>query len=178
MPPWFRQGEPSSGFARCSRPSFACALDYTDAWSGWNGHAAPMQTELSPIERHDGTSDGISSTLPNCSLKNAVASWIAMRESRLQQRGDPARAIFSNARETSICPSVQPSFFNGAFWEMIAYAIPTDAAAPQTPHLAHAPPGTHRERSRSSVKSAARRSLLPGSPWAARKHASITAPSM
>ena len=178
MPPWFRQAEPSNNFAKCSRPSFACALAYTDAWSGWNGQAAPMQTELSAAERHDGAAGGISSTSPNCSLKNAVASWIAMRESRLQQRGDPARAIFSNARETSICPSDHPSFFSGAFWETIAYAMPTDAAAPQIPHLAHAPPGTHRERLRSSAKSAARRPLFPGSPWAARKHASIAAPSM
>lgn len=79
-----------------------------------------------------------------------------MRESRLQQRGDPDRAMADRTSETMSYPSLHPSERKGALPARTANAIPHEAAAPHTPHFAHVAPGTHAAREPSSANASER----------------------
>ena len=63
---------------------------------------------------HSGTCSPTLRRNPKLSLNHGTAVRTAMRESRLQQRGDPARAMADRISETISWPSLQPSRRRGA----------------------------------------------------------------
>ena len=117
-----------------------------------------MQTLFCVNEAQVGSLSCPFSCGPSRALKYGTAAATATRESRLQQRGLPERAIFASRSDTISWPSCQPSSFSGALPRTMAYAMPADAAAPHTPQRAQVAPGTKLERVTISPKSARRSS--------------------